>query len=452
MRDKTFKLFCKDLDEIISVRSFDPDKEGKIYDELKKFLSQVPPSFDVKTYKKKVVDCLLVDASSYYTFLDQPVEQQLVSEIIVALYDTIIEAYPHFEFEFICNDINSGIAFEHMRSIFKTHLEGFANPEAKTKKKTKINSFSELLKVSAKLKKEVIGQDEACDKTINAIKLILADIDDFSSFFYIGPTGVGKTKLAKVLGKNYSGNFFKINCGEYSAPHDYAKLIGAPPGYVGHSDSSLLGDKAEKSNAWVILFDEIEKANSKFFDFLLSLLDDGTCTDNLGNVLDFSKSIFIFTTNEGIQDNKLGDTRVGFGKENIGYEENQDLILKSIKRKFNPEFLNRVDHFIFFNRLSGDDLRKIVKLEINHLPVRKNKDTITYIIKNSNHQEYGARNIAKFIKNNIATMVADAILKKQLPLNDSKLYVLKESPEGLYISNLKETTDGWKNEKTSESG
>ena len=184
----------------------------------------------------------------------------------------------------------------------------------------------------------------------------------------------------------------------------------------------------------------------------MSLLDDGTCTDNLGNVLDFSKSIFIFTTNEGMQDNKLGDTRVGFGKENIGYEENQDLILKSIKRKFNPEFLNRVDHFIFFNRLSGDDLRKIVKLEINHLPVRKNKDTITYIIKNSNHQEYGARNIAKFIKNNIATMVADAILKKQLPLNDSKLYVLKESSEGLYISNLKETTDGWKNEKTSESG
>jgi len=450
MTDKSFKLFCKELDEIISVKSFDHQIEAKLYEKLKVFLSNIPPSFEVKTYKKKVVDCLLVDPSSYYTFLDKEVDDALLLEIVSALYDTVIEAYPHFEFEFICNDINNSIAFEHMRSLFKNHVEGFALPQVKKSKK-RIKSFSDLVKLSNKLKREVIGQDEACDKTIDAIKLILADIDDFSSFFYVGPTGVGKTKLAKVLGSHYSGNFFKVNCGEYSSPHDYAKLIGAPPGYVGHSDSSLLGEKAEASNAWVILFDEIEKASPKFYDFLLSLLDDGTCTDNLGHTLDFSKSIFIFTTNEGIQDNRLGDRRVGFGKEAITYEQNKDLVLDSIKRKFNPEFLNRVDHFVFFNRLTEDNLIKIAKLEMNHLPVKKTKETISYIIKNSNHQEYGARNITKFIKNNIATRVADAILKKQIPLKNANLYTIKVAPEGLYISNIEEEKNGWTNKKTSES-
>ena len=212
-----------------------------------------------------------------------------------------------------------------------------------------------------------------------------------------------------------------------------------------------MGEKASQTNAWVILFDEIEKASHKFFDFLLSILDDGTCTDNLGNVLDFSKSIFIFTTNAGIQDNRLGDQRVGFGKEDITYEESKDVILASIKRQFSPEFLNRVDHFIFFNRLDEDSLRKIAKLEMNHIPVSKSKALLNYILENSNHKEYGARDIAKFIKNNISTKVADAILRKQLPLGKARYYTFKVDKDNLYISNIEEESDGRKNQKTSES-
>ena len=450
MTNKNFKLFCKQLDEIVSVKSFSHEEEQKLYNKLKKYLGQVPPSYDVKNYKKKVVDVLLVDASAYYTFIDKEVEDQLKFDIITALYDTILEAYPHFEFEFICNDINNTIAFDHMRSLFSKHIDNFATPQPQ-KQGTKIKSLQDLIKFSSKLKKEVVGQDEACDKTVNAIKLILADIDDFSSFFYIGPTGVGKTKLAKVLAKHYSGNYFKINCGEYSAQPDYAKLIGAPPGYVGHSDSSLLGEKAAQSNSWVILFDEIEKANPKFYDFLLSLLDDGTCTDNLGSVLDFSKSIFIFTTNEGITDNKLGSKRMGFSKDSITYEDNQDQIMDSIKKRFSPEFLNRIDNFIFFNRLKKEDLVKVVKMEMNHLPVKKTRPLINYIINKSNHDEYGARNVAKFIKNNVATLVADAILRKQIPTNGTKYYTLKVTNDDLTISNIEEDSDGWKNQKTSES-
>ena len=450
MSNKIFKLFCKELDEIVSVKSFSQQEEGRLYNHLKKYIIQTPPSFNVKEYKKKVVDLLLTDASSYYTFLQETVDDSLVSEVITALYETIIDAYPHFEFEFICNDINNTIAFDQMRTIFKNHIESLV--EAKPlKKKRSVQSFADIMKLSHNLKKEVIGQDEACDKTVNAIKLIVAGIDNFSALFYIGPTGVGKTKLAKILGEYYSGNFFKINCGEYAAAHDYAKLIGAPPGYVGHTDTSLLGEKAAESDAWVILFDEIEKANPKFYDFLLSILDDGTCTDNLGNILDFSKSIFIFTTNVGVQDNRLGERRVGFGKEDIRYEDNKDSILTTIKKTFSPEFLNRVDHFIYFNRLSEKELREVAKLELKHLPIKKLPSLLTYIVSHSNHAEYGARNIAKFIKNNISTKVADAILKKQIPLGNAKYYTFKIDQNNLYISNIQEEDDGWKNEKTTES-
>ena len=451
MKNKNFKIFCKELDEIISVKSFSQEEERKLYDRLKKYLADAPSSFHVSEYKKAVVDYLLVDSSAYYTFLDNEVDPTLTQEIINALYSSIIEAYPYFEFEFICNDINNNIAFNQVKTVFKDHLDSLVKETTKTKKVKSIKSFSDVMRLHKKLNKEVIGQPDAAQKTLDAVKLIVADIDSFSSLFYIGPTGVGKTKLAKMLGLHYSGNFFKVNCGEFSSPHDYAKLIGAPPGYVGHSDTSLLGDKAAESNAWVILFDEIEKANSKLFDFLLSLLDDGTCTDNMGNVLDFSKSIFVFTTNAGIQDNRLGDKRVGFGKEDITYEDNKEQILSTIKRKFNPEFLNRVDHFIFFNKLDEESLRKIAKLEMNHLPVLKSKPLLDYIIKKANHAEYGARNIAKFIKNNISTRLADAILRKQIPLGKDRYYKFRVTNDNLSISNIEEESDGRKNQKTSES-
>ena len=452
MSSKNFKLFCKELDEILSVKSYSQEEERKLYETLRDYLVNVPSSFEVRTYKKKVVDHLLVDASSYYTYVESEVDETLVIDIIGFLYSTIIEAYPHMEFEFICNDINNTIAFDQMRSIFKHHIETLVGEKPASNNTKTIKSLSDLMKLSHNLQSEVIGQSEACEKTVDAIKLIVANIDQSSSLFYIGPTGVGKTKLAKVLGESYSGNFFKVNCGEYASQHDYAKLIGAPPGYVGHSDSSLLGEKAEKSNAWIILFDEIEKADPKFYDFLLSLLDDGTCTDNMGNVLDFSKSIFIFTTNEGVQDNRLGDRRVGFGKEDIKYEDIRNMIMQSIKRKFSPEFLNRVDHFVFFNRLLEDDLRKVAKLEMSHLPVRKTKQLLDYIISKANHSEYGARNIAKFIKNNISTLVADVILKKKLPLGTAKYYTFSVKNDSIYISNIEEENDGWKNQKTSQQG
>ena len=167
----------------------------------------------------------------------------------------------------------------------------------------------------------------------------------------------------------------------------------------------------------------------------------------MGNVLDFSQSLFIFTTNEGITNAKIGVRRVGFDKEVSKYDDNRDQILESIKTKFNPEFLNRIDHFVFFNQLKEAELKKVVKLEMRHLPIKVSAALTNYIIKNANHEEYGARNIAKFIKNNISTKLADAVLREQTPLGGEDLYVFGVDKDTIAITNIKEDTNGMGSKK-----
>lgn len=438
--NKSYKLYCKELDQIVSIKSFSPIEEGKVYEDFKSTLTSSIIALDIGAYRMMVVDTLLVDASSYYTIVPEEIQadEGLVQDLVSALYDTVIEAYPHFDFDFVCSDINNSIALEHMHSLFQ-HVANQRNAINTVPKG--IRTLNDIKRVERVIKRKIIGQDDACEKVMNAIKLIVAGLHKSSAFFFIGPTGVGKTKLGRCLGENYSGNFFKVNCGEYSSAHDYSKLIGAPPGYVGHTDKSILAEKAEHSNMWVILFDEIEKAHPKFYDFLLSLLDDGTCTDNLGRELDFSESIFIFTSNHGILDAKIGNRLLGFDSQKVSYSTTKNVLLESIKKRFSPEFLNRIDHIIFFNQLSDGQLRKIASLELAALPIKKNKGLLDYIIKNSNSEEYGARNVAKFIKNNVSIKVAEAILDKRVP-DKGNLYLFKIKEDNLFISNLKEDNHG----------
>ena len=224
----------------------------------------------------------------------------------------------------------------------------------------------------------------------------------------------------------------KINCAEFASAHEYAKLIGAPPGYVGHGEKSMLADKAEKSNRWVFLFDEVEKAHHKLFDLLLSLLDEGKVCDNLGKELDFSESIFLFTSNQGVS-NLRGDKRVGFGNEDVTYEESKEDVEKSIKNKFSPEFINRVDAFIYFNSLTPEDCIKIAKLSLKDIPIKRYKVLLNHIVKNGYSEQYGARNIQRFVKNNIGVKVADMILKKRLPKKEGDMYTPKIIDNELFI-------------------
>ena len=187
---------------------------------------------------------------------------------------------------------------------------------------------------------------------------------------------------------------------------------------MGHSEKSLLGEKAEKSNKWVFLFDEIEKAHEKFYDFLLSLLDDGTCTDNMGNILDFSESIFIFTSNQGMSKVSYGK-KLGFGSGEVDdletFNQSKDLIVGSVKEKFSSEFINRIDDILLFNALTKDDIFEIVHLNLEELPIVVSEELVNYVVEGAYSVEYGARNIKRFIKNNITTHIADAILNNKVP-------------------------------------
>jgi ATP-dependent Clp protease ATP-binding subunit ClpC len=183
----------------------------------------------------------------------------------------------------------------------------------------------------------------------------------------------------------------------------------------------LLGEKAEQSNRWVFLFDEIEKAHHKLYDFLLSLLDDGTCTDNLGQVLDFSQSIFIFTSNQGITE--INKEPMGFDRKKAPDEKvSSEIIRKSIKRHFSPEFLNRIDDIVVFHALSKEDVKKIAKLQLEALPIKATDSLIEYVAEGGYSNEYGARNIARFIKSNVSNKIADAILNKIVPTKEKDLY------------------------------
>ena len=185
-----------------------------------------------------------------------------------------------------------------------------------------------------------------------------------------------------------------------------------------------MAEKAEKSNKWVILFDEIEKAHHKFYDFLLSLLDDGNCTDNMGRVLDFSESIFIFTSNQGISDVKVGE-KLGFGGERISVSGSAEEIKNSVKKKFPVEFMNRIDNYVFFNTLEPAHLRKIATLALRNIPIKRHKALLDFIVKNGYSEEYGARNIKRFIKNKVATVIAQALLERKLPTKRGDLYTPK---------------------------
>jgi ATP-dependent Clp protease ATP-binding subunit ClpC len=320
------------------------------------------------------------------------------------------------------------------RVLSKEKLESLVT-EVQTRSKKSLHSLKK------KLNEQVINQEDAVDAVVDALKLMAAGLSTFSSMFFIGPTGNGKTRLAEKLADSYFGDrFLKINCGEYGSSHEYAKLIGSPPGYVGHSEKSYLQEKAEKSNSWVFLFDEIEKAHPKFYDFLLNLLDKGNVTDANGNLLDFSRSLFIFTSNKGMSECKIGEQRVGFGKEVVSYEESKDKIQDSLKTQFSPEFLNRIDKIIHFNRLTKEDLVKVAKLELDFLPVKKTKELINYIIQEGYSEEYGGRYLSKFIKNNIAVLVADAVLEGVSPLRGN-LYTCKIKDGKPFIKEMENTNE-----------
>ncbi len=280
-----------------------------------------------------------------------------------------------------------------------------------------------LLTLESNLHKHVIGQDEAVEAVSRAIRRNRAGLKSVKrppSFIFVGPTGVGKTELAKSLALEIFGKsdaIIRIDMSEYMESNSTTKLIGSPPGYVGYDDAGQLTEKVKRHPYSIILFDEIEKAHHDVFNLLLQVLDDGRLTDSKGNTISFENTIIIMTSNVGSTSNV---NSIGFGSST---ELKKNKILESMKEVFRPEFLNRIDEIICFNALTENELNQIITLMINDtqkiLNDRNIKITISesgkkYLIEKGTDIKYGARPLRRAVQRYLEDELSDMILKKEL--------------------------------------
>ena len=279
-----------------------------------------------------------------------------------------------------------------------------------------------LLNLENNLHNSIIGQDEAVKSVSKAIRRNRAGLKSTKrppSFIFVGPTGVGKTQLAKALAYEMFGSedsIIRIDMSEYMESHSTAKLIGAPPGYVGYDEAGQLTEKVKRNPYSIVLLDEIEKAHSDVFNILLQVLDDGRLTDAQGNTVSFENTIIIMTSNVG---SNLNQNSIGFGKT----EENSSKIMDSLKEHFRPEFLNRVDEIVTFTSLNKDQLIKIVELMLKDTQKVLNDKDITLIITESakgflvekgTDLKYGARPLRRAIQKYVEDEISEMILRSEL--------------------------------------
>jgi ATP-dependent Clp protease ATP-binding subunit ClpC len=311
---------------------------------------------------------------------------------------------------------------------------------------------AKLVNMDVELKGSVIGQDEAVIKVVKAIRRNRAGLKDpgkpIGSFFFLGPTGVGKTQLAKVLAKYLFDSYealIRIDMSEYMEKFSISRLVGAPPGYVGYEEGGQLTEKVRRRPYAIILLDEIEKAHPDVFNLLLQVLDDGHMTDGLGRKIDFKNTILIMTSNIGARQLADFGSGVGFGtkaKESAQSDNAQSVIQNALRKAFSPEFLNRVDDMIMFNSLKKDDLNKIIDLELEKLYSRiinlgykielteKAKD---FIIDKGYDEKFGARPLKRAIQKFVEDPLAEEIIKSNLIEGDIIKMDINEANDGLKI-------------------
>ena len=420
-KKKTYRVVCPELDLVLFVKGYTLGEEQKLYNSLKAKILKEDKPIKIEDYKTFIVKKFMIDVDAFFALFKDS-DAMGSTEAVDAAYDAIVGLYPPFALEFICQDLNTDTFLSGVERKFLKRLKDQMHMKTDAGFNVSLSGIEDINHLEKYFKDNIIGQRKALDAIIKSLKLMASGLSGHSSFLFVGPTGVGKTQVGKLLGEKFSGNFYKINCAEYAGGHEYAKLIGSPPGYVGHTDKSLLAEKAEQSNQWVFLFDEIEKAHHKLYDFLLSLLDDGTCTDNMGQVLDFTESIFIFTSNQGL--GEINRNPLGFDRSTeIKQEVTDSIIRDSVKKHFSPEFLNRIDDTVVFNSLTKAEVKKIAELQLEDLPIKITDSLVNFIVDNGFSPEYGARNIARFIKNNISDKIADEILNKRIPKKGNPYYI-----------------------------
>ncbi|MDU3521371.1 MAG: ATP-dependent Clp protease ATP-binding subunit ClpA [Clostridium saudiense] len=283
-----------------------------------------------------------------------------------------------------------------------------------TVEKDEVSSLKDLEK---NLEGNIFGQDKAIHEVVRCIKISRAGLNNenkpISSLLFVGPTGVGKTEVAKTLANSLGVKLIRFDMSEYAEKHAAAKLIGAPPGYVGYEEGGLLTDTIRKNPYCVLLLDEVEKAHPDILNVLLQVMDYATLSDNQGRKADFRNVILIMTSNAGAKD--IGKSVIGFGERVIQGEA----IMEEVKKFFTPEFRNRLDKIVVFNHLNKEMALNIARRELNkfneqllkkNVKITFDEECVKFIAKNGTSQEYGAREIIRIINQEIKPMLVDEIL------------------------------------------
>ena len=306
-----------------------------------------------------------------------------------------------------------------------------------------------LLKMEEEISKRLIGQDEAVSAVARAIRRARTGLRDprrpIGSFLFMGPTGVGKTELARCLARFMFGRedaMIRVDMSEFMERHEVSKLVGAPPGYVGHESGGKLTEMVRRKPYSVILFDEIEKAHPDVFNILLQILDDGKLTDGHGRKVDFRNTVIIMTSNVGAKEAQQGNS-LGFGgsaesQSARDWDRVKGIILEEANKLFRPEFLNRIDEMAVFRPLSRDNLLKIIdtmlddlseRLDTKGVRINVSPEVKARILEKGYKPKYGARPLRRAIQSMLEDKLSDFMLSGKLKEGDSKISVNLEGEE-----------------------
>ncbi|RLD67351.1 MAG: hypothetical protein DRI98_12695 [Bacteroidetes bacterium] len=429
------QVWWRRIGQYVKIKQF---REDDTVDILKKRYFHSPTSFNTFIVSVCVVDFedlfLLLDNMGIPTRVAPPI---LMNE----LYE-------------LCKSVNAFLTYENAQELadesedkptkegdgkpYRTTTAGPMSQHAKKGKQKKFKDVpkEDLLKLGDNMKVFLIGQDEAIDMLTDAIQRASVGLKDpvrpIGSFLFAGRTGVGKTLATKVLADELikgRDNLVTIDCSEYSSDHEYAKLIGAPSGYIGHEQGGVLTNAMMKNPFAVVVFDEVEKASSKVHELMLQILEEGRLTDGKGQKVSFKDSIIVMTSNVGAKEIETISKTIGFGNASEITETKKNTALKeALKKKFKPEFLNRIDAVVNFKTLVKKDYMKIIDIELfklndnlqhnetdyKHLALEFDKSVGNFIFKEGINEEYGARPLKRCIETEIATPLARKILNEDL--------------------------------------
>jgi ATP-dependent Clp protease ATP-binding subunit ClpC len=402
--------YCEALDEFVRIRVFGESESRSILEQA--------TMADRATYQLHVVRCCILDYNRSLTDRLDEIRAGGVPDIEDLLY-------------LLCIDVNPGLEIHQIAVPLSLESAGNRGMDLDTVPivRKSEQQLKRIMVVDRELKKRIVGQDDAIDTVCRAIKKAAVGLCDprrpVGAFLFVGHVGVGKTELAKTLADYLYGGqsrLIRVDCSEYALPHEYAKLIGSPPGYIGHNEGGYLTEAAKEMDEFIVLFDEIEKAHSKMHNILLQLLDEGMVTDSKGFKVSFRNALVLMTSNLGVREVQALRSNIGFDwqkRQEPTYEQMKGEIHEALKKAFRPEFINRLDETIIFNTLSKSDSIRIADILLGELSkiARRAGVILNYdasvkraIVEIGYGREFGARELRRTIKTHVETPLTDLLL------------------------------------------